>query len=100
MFWGFEILTYLERQTSNASVFCWTCQYTQTMAHASYFVLLLMERISTKIRQVKCESIAEVPNLGYIYPQEYIFLSERVHLKLAIEEKNIVLYYFYILHIY
>ena len=32
---------------------------------------------------------AEVPNLGYMYPQGYIFLSEGVHLRLAIEEKSI-----------
>jgi len=30
-----------------------------------------------------------VPNLGYMYPQGYICLSEGVHLKLAIEDKNI-----------
>jgi len=34
-------------------------------------------------------SRSEVPNLGYMYPQEYIYLSEGVHLRLAIEEKNI-----------
>jgi len=28
-----------------------------------------------------------VPNLGYMYPQGCIFLSEGVHLRLAIEEK-------------
>jgi len=33
---------------------------------------------------------SEVPNLGYMYPQGYIFLSEGVHLRLAIEEKNIL----------
>jgi len=32
------------------------------------------------------------PNLGYMYPQGYIFLSEGVHLRLAIEEKNIFTY--------
>ena len=30
---------------------------------------------------------AGVPNLGYMYPQGYICLSEGVHLRLAIEEK-------------
>jgi len=33
-----------------------------------------------------------VPNQGYMYPQGYIFLSEGVHLRLAIEEKNIFTY--------
>jgi len=33
---------------------------------------------------------AGVPNLGYMYPQGYIFQSERVHLRLAIEEQNII----------
>jgi len=30
-----------------------------------------------------------VPNLGYMYPQGYICLSEGVHLRLAIEKKYI-----------
>jgi len=30
-----------------------------------------------------------VPNLGYMYPWGYICLSEGVHLRLAIEGKNI-----------
>jgi len=30
-----------------------------------------------------------IPNLGYLYPWECIFLSEGVHLRLAIESKNI-----------
>jgi len=30
-----------------------------------------------------------VPNLGYMYPQGYICLSEGVHLRLSIEEQNI-----------
>jgi len=29
----------------------------------------------------------EVPNLGYMYPQVYICLSEGVHLRLAVEGK-------------
>jgi len=38
---------------------------------------------------------AGVPNLGYIYPQGYICLSEGVHLRLATEEKNIFTYYLF-----
>jgi len=34
-------------------------------------------------------SRAGVPNLGYMYPWGYICLSEGVHLRLAIEGKNI-----------
>ena len=33
--------------------------------------------------------IAGVPNLGCMYPQGYICLSEGVHLRLVIEEKSI-----------
>ena len=36
-----------------------------------------------------------VPNLGYMYPQGYICPSEGVHLRLAIEEKNIFTYHFF-----
>jgi len=36
-----------------------------------------------------------VPNLGYIYPQGYICRSEGMHLRLAIEEKNIFTYYLF-----
>jgi len=36
-----------------------------------------------------------VPNLGYIYPQGYICLSEGVYLKLAEDEKNIFIYYLF-----
>jgi len=34
-----------------------------------------------------------VPNLGYMYPQGYISLSEGVHLKLTVEDRNIFTYY-------
>ena len=42
-----------------------------------------------------------VPKLGYMYPQEYICLSEDVHLRLAIDEKNILhaLYFQIFIHI-
>jgi len=33
-----------------------------------------------------------VPNLGYMYPQGYICLSDGVHLMLSIEEQNIFVY--------
>jgi len=36
-----------------------------------------------------------VPNLGYMYPQGYIYLSEWVHLRLAIEDRNIFTYCFF-----
>jgi len=36
-----------------------------------------------------------VPNLGYMYPQGYICLSEVVHLRLAIGDKNIFTYYLF-----
>jgi len=36
-----------------------------------------------------------VPNLGYIYPQVYICLSQVVHLRFAIEGKNIFTYYLF-----
>jgi len=32
--------------------------------------------------------------MGYMYPQEYICLSERVHLRLSIDEQNICAYNF------
>jgi len=35
------------------------------------------------------------PNLVYMYPQGYICLSEGLHLRLAIEEKNIFTYYLF-----
>jgi len=35
---------------------------------------------------------AEVPNLGYMYPQGYICLSEGVRLRLSNEEQNIFAY--------
>jgi len=35
------------------------------------------------------ESRSGVPNLGYMYTQGYICLSEGVHLRLSIEEQNI-----------
>jgi len=34
-----------------------------------------------------------VPNLGYMYPRGYICPSEGVHLRLAIEQKNMFTYY-------
>ena len=37
-----------------------------------------------------------VPNLGYMYPQGYISLSEEVHLGLAIEEKSIFICYLFL----
>jgi len=40
-------------------------------------------------------SRAGVPNLGYMYPQGYISLSEGVHLALAIEEKSIFIHYLF-----
>jgi len=38
-------------------------------------------------------SSSEVPNLGYMHPYVYNFLSEGVHLRLAVEEKDIFVYY-------
>jgi len=40
---------------------------------------------------------AGVPKLGYMYPSGYICLSERVHLRLAVEGENMFIYYFQIL---
>ena len=40
-------------------------------------------------------SMSGVPNLGYMYPQGYICLSEGVHLRLAENEKNIFAYYLF-----
>jgi len=40
-------------------------------------------------------SSSGVPNLGYMYPQGYICLFEGVHLRLAIEERNIFTYHFF-----
>jgi len=40
-------------------------------------------------------SSAGVPNLGYMYLQGYICLSEGVHLRLAMEDKNIFAYYLF-----
>jgi len=37
-------------------------------------------------------SLTEVPNLGYMYPQGYIFRSEELHLRLSIDEKYIFAY--------
>ena len=47
-------------------------------------------------------SRAGVPNLGCMYPQGYICLSEGVHLRLSTEEQNIFAYNFFskYLHIY
>jgi len=33
-----------------------------------------------------------VPNLGYMYPQGYLCLSEEVHLRLSTDEQNIFAY--------
>jgi len=33
---------------------------------------------------------ARIPNLGYMYPKGYICLSKGIHLRLALEEKNII----------
>jgi len=38
---------------------------------------------------------AAVPNLGCMYPQGYICLSEGVHLRLAIGDKNIFTYFLF-----
>ena len=46
-------------------------------------------QMSPRTRFEKHCSRAGVPNLGYMYPGEYICLSEGVHLRLAIEGKNI-----------
>jgi len=43
---------------------------------------------------------AGVPNLGYMYPQGYICLSEGVHLRLAEDKKNIFTYLFPNIHTY
>jgi len=45
--------------------------------------------------------IAGVPNLGCMYPQGYICLSESVHLRLAIDEKMYlhIIYFQIFLHI-
>jgi len=40
-------------------------------------------------------SRAGVPNLGYMYPQGYICLSEGVHLRLSTEEQNMFAYNFF-----
>jgi len=43
--------------------------------------------------ELLCNCRSEVPNLGYMYPQGYICLSEGVHLRLSIENKNMFAYY-------
>ena len=52
----------------------------------------MAQSVGNKITE---RSKAGVPNLGYMYPQGYIFLSEGVHLRLAIEEKYIFTYYLF-----
>jgi len=60
---------------------CWTiCR--------SFEIHLEMETFSWFGLQIQC-SIPGVPNLGCMYPWGYICLSEWVHLRLAIEGKNI-----------
>jgi len=39
--------------------------------------------------------MAGVPNLGYMYLWGYICLSKGVHLRLAIEDKNIFAHYLF-----
>ena len=46
-------------------------------------------------RELFKPSKAEVPNLGYMYPQGYICLYEGVHLRLSIENKNVFAYYLF-----
>jgi len=47
------------------------------------------------LRTNSAASKSGVPNLGYMYPQGYICLSEGVHLRLAEDEKNIFTYYLF-----
>jgi len=49
------------------------------------------------LRNVELKKISNprVPNLGYMCPQGYICLSEEVHLRLAIEDKNLFTYYLF-----
>jgi len=61
-----------------------------------------LTRSQSELKETKHDQIAEVlapqstpgvPKLGYMYPSGYICLSEGVHLKLAIEGKNMFIYY-------
>jgi len=48
-----------------------------------------MKKISGKSEsKLRSQSSSVVPNLGYMYPQGYICLSEGVHLRLSTEEQN------------
>jgi len=44
--------------------------------------------------------MAGVPNLGYMYPQGYICLSEGVHLRLAIEDKIYLRIFYFLIFIH
>jgi len=48
----------------------------------------------------RSQSRTGVPNLAYMYPQGYICLSEGVHLRLAIEDKNIFACYLFPKYLY
>jgi len=52
--------------------------------------------LSCNLRPVKSRAGARcrtgVPNLGYMYPHEFICLSQGVHLMISIEEQNIFAY--------
>jgi len=62
----------------------------------AFTFLFIISTLHTTLPSVRYKKLVlsktGVPNLGYMYPQGYIFLSEGVHLRLAIEEKNIFTY--------
>jgi len=57
----------------------------------SYSSLCAYHVITARLNTKACTSPG-VPNLGYMYPQGYICLSEGVHLRLSVEEQNVFAY--------
>ena len=47
-----------------------------------------------------CWCSTGVPNLGYMYPQGYICLSEGLHLRLAIEDKIYLRIFYFLIYIH
>ena len=70
-----------------------TCTYFQTSSAFLVRTLSVCETyLCWKICRSSLQSNPEAPNLGYIYPQGYICLSEGVHLRLSTDDKYMFAY--------
>jgi len=73
----------------------WTQTSWQVMQRDSDLPIALSYAHSYFVKRSTSKSIARVPNLGYMYSQGYICLSQGVHFRLGIQGKTILFIFKY-----